>query len=337
MPVIHRSPARMSRLRVAVIGAGQMGMSHARVVAGSDAAELAVVVDQDPAAASRVAGQYGGRPSGSIEDVRDVDAVIVATSTAHHLECGLPFIEAGLPTFIEKPLAPGLADVRKIIDIAARRDVPVMCGFVERFNAALRTASEALTEPPTHVLTVRHSPPAPRIASSVIADMLLHDLDVVVNLFDGRPATLAGAAWHRPPGSEWAEIADCTLVFDHGLANLSANRMGQRKVRSLTIHSATQLVEVDLLRQDVTIYRNVSQEMVRAGGGVGYRSSTEVEIPFVRHVGEPLVLQFAHFVELARGTADHDAERMRILPAHELIEAVEAAGHLVAPAVRPTT
>ena len=95
-------------------------------------------------------------------------------------------------------------------------------------------------------------------------------------------------------------------------------------VRSLSIHTGNQLVEVDLLRQDVTVYRNVSQEMALSGGGLGYRSSTEIELPFVRHTGEPLSLQFAHFLALVRGTADHHEERRQIRPAHVLAEQVEA-------------
>jgi hypothetical protein len=100
--------------------------------------------------------------------------------------------------------------------------------------------------------------------------------------------------------------------------------MGQRKVRSLSIYTATQLVEVDLLRQDVTVYRNMSQEMMLSGGGMGYRSSTEIELPFVRHTGEPLSLQFAHFLDLVDGVADHREELPRIRPAHALAEEIES-------------
>ena len=82
-------------------------------------------------------------------------------------------------------------------------------------------------------------------------------------------------------------------------------------------------MEVDLLRQDVTVYRNVSQEMSLSAGGMGYRSSTEIELPFVRHTGEPLSLQFAHFLDLVAGVADRAEERRQIRPAHFLAEQIE--------------
>jgi predicted dehydrogenase len=318
----------VSRLKVAVIGAGQMGSSHARVVSEHDEAELAVVIDIDRGAAERVAERHGTTASTDLADALRCDAVVVASSTAARSEVVVPLLEAGLPLLVEKPFAPCLAEMETLLAAAAAKDIPVMCGFVERFNASFRTAVQILDGPPVHLLAVRHSPPATRIASSVVNDLMLHDLDVAQRLFGPVEGRVVGAACIRPPSSSWNEVADCTVAFgDSAVATLSANRMGQRKVRSLTIHTATQLVEVDLLRQDVTVYRNVSQEMGLSGGGPGYRSSTEIELPFVRHTGEPLSLQFGHFLALIAGTADHDEERRQIRPAHVLAEQVEASGH----------
>jgi predicted dehydrogenase len=242
------------------------------------------------------------------------------------MDCVLPLLEAGIPLLVEKPFAPTLAELDQLLDVAQRRQVAVMCGFVERFNAAFRTVLQILDEPPTHVLAIRHSPAAPRITSSVVNDLMLHDLDVVQRLFGEVDGMLVGSACVHPATSEWNEIADCTIAFGlQGIATLSANRMGQRKIRSLSIHTMTKLVEVDLLRQDVTVYRNVSQEMLQSSTGIGYRSSTEVELPFVRHQGEPLALQLAHFVDLIDGVADDDEERRQIRPAHVLAEQIEVA------------
>ncbi len=316
----------MRRRRLALVGAGQMGSSHARIITESSIAELAVVIDVDAEAAKRVAGTYDSVPSTSLGDAIDCDGVIIAGSTAARMECVLPLLEAGLPMLVEKPFAPTLAELDHLLAIAQQREIPVMCGFVERFNAALRTAMQILDGPATHLLAIRHSPAATRINSSVVNDLMLHDLDVAQRLFGDVGGVLVGSACLQPPASRWNEIADCTIAFgDQGIATLSANRMGQRKVRSLTIHTAAKLVEVDLLRQDVTVYRNVSQEMLHSAGGVGYRSSTEVELPFVRHYGEPLALQLGHFLDLIDGVADPVEELRQIRPAHVFAEQIETA------------
>ena len=320
----------MKRRRLALVGAGQMGSSHARIIAESSLAELAVVIDCDAETAKRVAAVYDSVPSTNLADAVDCDAVIIAGSTAARMECVLPLLEADLPMLVEKPFAPSLAELDQLLAIAQQREIPVMCGFVERFNAAFRTALQTLDGPATHLLAIRHSPSATRITSSVVNDLMLHDLDVARRVFGGLDGVLVGSACVRPPTSQWNEIADCSIAFgtpsgeQQGIATLSANRMGQRKVRSLSIHTATKLVEVDLLRQDVTVYRNVSQEMLHTASGVGYRSSTEVELPFVRHYGEPLALQLAHFLDLIDGVADPAEERRQIRPAHVFAEQIEA-------------
>jgi predicted dehydrogenase len=316
----------MAKPVVALIGAGRMGSSHARVIAESLDADLGVVIDSDGAAAETLAGASWARASADLEDALAADAVVIAVSTRAHLDCARPFLEAGLPVFVEKPLAPSLAEVDELLALAAAKDVPIMCGFVERFNAAFRTTASLVEEPPLHLVALRHSPPAPRIASSVVGDMLLHDLDVALSLFGDQQVAVLGAAVHQPEGHEFPEIADCTLQFSSGIAALSSNRMAQRKVRSLLVHAPGQTIDVDLLRQDVTVYRNVSQEITRGDGGVGYRASTEIDIPFVRHLGEPLALQFGHFLDLVHGLADHDEERRRIRPSHAIMDEIDGGG-----------
>lgn len=320
----------MRRRRLALVGAGQMGSSHARIIAESSLADLAVVIDCDSETAKRVAAMYDSVPSTNLADAVDCDGVIIAGSTAARMECVLPLLEADLPMLVEKPFAPSLAELDQVLAIAEQREIPIMCGFVERFNAAFRTALQTLDGPATHLLAIRHSPSASRITSSVVNDLMLHDLDVAQRVFGGLEGVLVGSACVRPPTSQWNEVADCSIAFGtsasrQGIATLSASRMGQRKVRSLSIHTATRLVEVDLLRQDVTVYRNVSQEMLHSPSGVGYRSSTEVELPFVRHYGEPLALQLAHFLDLIDGVSDPAEERHQIRPAHVFAEQIEAA------------
>jgi hypothetical protein len=111
------------------------------------------------------------------------------------------------------------------------------------------------------------------------------------------------------------------LTFPDGmLANLSASRMSQRKVRAFTIAETGRLVEVDMLRNAVTIYRHVLNE---AGpDGLGYRQQAIIEIPALVSSQEPLAAQLDRFVDLVTGRGDVDAERADILPPHRVVEQV---------------
>ena len=321
---LARVSTNSARLPVALIGAGAMGSNHARVLSESTQARLAVVVDPDAARARALAEQAGCRWTTDSDDLGDSRAAVIATPPESHTELAIRLIALGLPVLVEKPLATDVASVAAILAASEVTGTPVTGGFVERFNPVVRTAQGLLEDAPVHVLSVRHSPPNPRTTASVVHDLLIHDIDLALRLVGDEPRRVSGASW-TPPGAAVDEVADATIAFAAGgIATLSASRASQRKVRSLSISTPTQLVELDLLRQDVTVYRHLAHD-----AGQGYRAQTAIDIPFVRQAGEPLALQLQHFVALATGAADAAAERATLLAPHEV------AAQLVTPAAVP--
>ena len=85
------------------------------------------------------------------------------------------------------------------------------------------------------------------------------------------------------------------------------------------------LLELDLLRVTVTAYRHRSQGGGNEGETMTYRSETMIEVPFVRHAGEPLALQFDHFADLIAGEADTKSELDSIELPHVFAESIERA------------
>jgi predicted dehydrogenase len=314
----------MKGLRVALVGAGTMGANHARVVAEAPRATLGVVIDLDQDRAGQLAVRYGFASSNNLADAGRCDAAILATSTGAHVEIAIQLLERGIPLLIEKPVATNQDDVERVCAAAKRLGVPIACGFVERFNPVLDTTMTLLTEQPMHIVTMRHSPAAPRIADSVIYDLLIHDIDLVLRFMPGREVSkVSGIAW-TPADHNTPEIADCLLQFaDGGMATLSASRIGQRKLRSVQIFTSSTLADLDLLRADLTIYRNIRQEQPDDPRALTYRAETIVDIPFIRHTSEPLARQFEHFLDLVAGQVDPDEEIEGIVAPHRIAHLVE--------------
>jgi hypothetical protein len=73
-----------------------------------------------------------------------LDGVIVATQSAAHAEVALPYIEAGIATFIEKPMATTVGDARRIRDAAERHRTIVFVGHIYLYNPAFLRALELL-------------------------------------------------------------------------------------------------------------------------------------------------------------------------------------------------
>ena len=308
-------------LRVAVVGAGAMGANHARVTSADARATLAYVLDSDAARAEALAASFDAQTGESWEQALACDAAIVATPTETHVELGIALLEAGVPVLVEKPLADDLDGAQRLVDTARRCGTVLTCGFVERFNPAVATARSLLTDDPLHIATVRHSPPAARITTGVISDLLIHDLDLVSAFITTDERSIAASGIVRGDRGT-IEVVDAVVSYDNAVAALSADRWGQRKLRTVSISTPTTLIELDLLRQDVTVYRHVMHEIA---GEVGYRAQTVVDIPFVRTAGEPLALQFAHFLDLVFGEADAQTELEGLLTPHRLAAGVASA------------
>ncbi len=311
-----------ARARIALVGAGSMGSLHARVIAQSERAELAVVIDSRQDAGEPVARQYGASWRPELDSTEDVDAVVVAVATEAHHRIGLEVLGRGRPVLVEKPLADQLVEAQDLIDASTKQDVPLMCGLLERYNPAIRTAL-SVVENPRHVTSVRHSPYVPRIRTGVSSDLLIHDVDIVVRLAGADPSTVRGSFGYlhpdSPPDSE--DVADALLGFPGGMvASLSASRVSQHKVRGFTIAEAGRLVEVDLLRNAVTIYRHVLNEA--SPDGLTYKQQTIIEIPALVSSREPLAAQLDRFLDLVEGSVDAAEERASIMPAHRVVEQI---------------
>lgn len=308
----------MTIRNVALVGAGQMGANHARTIHRSEEFNLAFVVDADLERATELAKQYGATAVASISDIKDVQAAVVATSTNSHFQIVENLLNLKIPVLCEKPLTPSQETTQVLIEVSEKNATPIQCGFVERFNPAFLTAKKMINQPVIHAQSIRHSPPAIRIASGVAEDLLIHDLDLALSLTTSTVKSVTGSVYKSASTGE-DEISDCIInLEDNAVFTLSASRMSQRKIRDWRICTDKDLFEVDLLRQTVTIYENINQE-VGVGGGASYRARTTVDYPFIERSGEPLAMQLRHFSDLLDGKVDEQTERHSILASHAVL------------------
>src|SRR5580704_18358339 len=169
-------------IRIGVVGAGQFGRNHCRIVEQSTRARLAAVVDTDPARAA-------------LTDFRElegkVDAAIVAAPTTAHATIGCWLLENGIDVLVEKPMAPDLKSADRLIAAAEQSGRMLQVGHLERFNPAV-IALEARVTLPLFFEIHRLSVFSPRsLDVDVILDLMIHDIDIILSVV-GR-AGMAGA------------------------------------------------------------------------------------------------------------------------------------------------
>jgi predicted dehydrogenase len=322
----------MSKPRIALVGTGSMGSLHARVISQSDRAELVRVIDPREEVGRAVADRFGTQWTPELGTLSDVDAVVLASATATHHKLALDVLGQDVPLLVEKPVCDDLSASEEVVALSEQRGLPLMCGLLERYNPAVMTAMALLHEP-LHITVTRHSPYAPRIKTGVGWDLLVHDVDIAIRCFGGAdPVNVSSTrgVFHPSSLATAEDVVEALLGFPSGgMASVSASRVGQRKVRTMVITEIDRLVEIDLLRRDVTIYRHVSHESATEDG-LGYKQQTVIEIPELISFREPLATQLDRFVDLLDGKVDAAEERASILPSHRVVSQVlNNAGSLV--------
>ncbi|PUB24789.1 myo-inositol 2-dehydrogenase [Promicromonospora sp. AC04] len=177
-------------MRIALIGAGRIGAVHARSVAASPDTELVLVADPVDGAAERLASAYGAAATTDVGDVfadDAVDAVVVGSPTAYHVEQIVAAVEAGKAVLVEKPVDLDLGRADRCLAQVGDRADRVMLGFNRRFDAALaeihrRAGAGEIGD--IEQLTIISRDPAPppveylAASGGIFRDMTIHDLDM---------------------------------------------------------------------------------------------------------------------------------------------------------------
>ncbi|WP_347109638.1 Gfo/Idh/MocA family oxidoreductase [Paenarthrobacter sp. S56] len=178
------------QIRVGLFGTGRIGQVHAMSLATLEEATLTWVCDPFIEGAKRTAAEFGGRVTDDPAEVfssGEVDAVIVASPTATHVDLMEQSIDAGIPVLCEKPIDLEISRVDALRAKAAATDVPIALGFNKRFDRHFvelkrRVAANEIGTLEQLIITSRDpgEPPAAYLPQSggIFRDMTIHDLDM---------------------------------------------------------------------------------------------------------------------------------------------------------------
>ena len=277
----------MTKLRVAVIGAGVFGRHHLRILSQCEGAELAGVVDVDAARAEAAASEYGCPVFPSIDGLAGkIDAAVVAAPTSMHAEIGCALLEQGIDVLVEKPIARDLVSARMLVDTAERNNRILQVGHLERFNPAVM-ALKKIVRLPLFFEVHRLSLFSPRsLDVDVVLDLMIHDLDIVLDLAGMMPDDIRAAGISIL--SDKVDIANVRLAFPGGcIANLTASRVSTERVRKLRLFQPHQYISLDYQKQEAAVFT------VSGAQQIGFQ-------PLAITKDEPLRVEVESFLEAVR-------------------------------------
>lgn len=298
----------MEKLRVAVVGVGNLGKHHARVYTEIPDVELAGVVDVDARTAERVAYRLGVKAYTRLGDVPGpLDGVSVVVPTEAHRPVALEALDLGANVLLEKPIALDMAEATMIIDRAREKGLVLQVGHIERFNPAILALKKILTRV-GFIEVHRLAPYKPQGTEvGVVLDIMIHDIDVVLNIVDSPIREIRAVGIPVLSASE--DIANARLSFENGcIVNMTASRISLEKMRKIRIFQSNAYISLDYQNQEGMIYRTEGGRIVRE------------RMPLEKD--EPLKLEIGSFLDCVR------ASRKPVVPGEQGRQALSVASEI---------
>ncbi|OEU98867.1 oxidoreductase [Streptomyces qinglanensis] len=112
------------------------------------------------------------------------DAAFVHAATSAHPELVRRLLEAGVPTFVDKPLAYELATSRALVELAERRGTGLAVGFNRRHAPGY---AQCLEHPRELILLQKHRTGLPEDPRRTVLDDFVHVVDTLRFLVPGEP------------------------------------------------------------------------------------------------------------------------------------------------------
>ena len=251
---------------IAIVGAGYWGKNLVRNAMQSPATRLTAVCDADVSRASSLVRSFNGVDA--VDDVRqllddpDVEAILVATPPATHLEVAMAAIEAGKHVLVEKPLASSYAEGRALVNAAEERGVVLMCDHTYCYTPAVQRIRELLHSGVLGELqfvdSIRINLGLVQRDVNVLWDLAPHDLSILDFILPEGCMPLAVAAQGADPiGAGQACVAYLTLQLPRGaIAHVHVNWLSPIKVRTTTLGCSKRTLVWDDLNpsQRIAVY-----------------------------------------------------------------------------------
>jgi len=244
----------MNKVRIGIIGVGYLGTQHARILSYLEEAELKSVADIDFQKALQIGNRHGVRYFQNYEEmIDDIDAAVVATDTSAHFSVSMNLLEQGKHVLVEKPITATVEQGDQLVETAAKNNLILQVGHLERFNPAVEAVENLISEPKFIEVQRLGSFSARSLDIDVVLDLMIHDLDIILALIKDEVVAIKSSGIHVV--SEKTDIANARLEFKSGcVATLTASRVHQGKVRKLRIFEPTSYYSIDYIDQEVKIF-----------------------------------------------------------------------------------
>jgi len=185
-------------LKVVVVGCGNIAGQYGEALNRCPEIKILGAQDLDPTRAKDWVAKHGGKAYATLDEVladSQVEAVVNLTIQNAHVEVVTKCLQAGKHVHSEKPLAPTYAEAKKLVDLAAAKNLRLSCAPVTWLGEAQQTTWKLIRDgrigtPRVAYVTVDwgrieswHPNPAPFYAAGPVFDVAVYSLSLLTAWF----------------------------------------------------------------------------------------------------------------------------------------------------------
>ena len=235
-------------LRAGVIGAGVFGGYHAGKYVAANGADLVAIYDVSLDAAKAGAGKHGVNAYNNLSEfLSAVDIVTIASPAGTHFDMAKACLSTGKHTLIEKPISHTVKEADFLVELADKSGLTLAIGHQERVVFEAMGLFD-IAEKPLAISGARMGPWSPRGSDvSVTLDLMVHDADLVLALFDWPQFENVTASASREK-SDFADAITADIEFEGGgRAQLTASRIHNDRERHMEIIYPSGSLKIDFI------------------------------------------------------------------------------------------
>ena len=242
------------KINIGVIGVGYLGSYHVAQYQQLKNINFVGCHDIDKKKLDDIRKKNGVKTFDRLDELLTLcDAVSIVTPTLTHFKIGEQAILSDCHILIEKPITQNIKEADILLTLATKNNKIIQVGHIERFNPAFYTLKTKNIDP-LFVESHRIAPFNIRgIDVDVILDLMIHDIDILLALVQSPVKDIRGSGVSVL--SETFDTVNARIEFENDcIANLTASRIAQKKIRKFRFFEKNSYTTVDFLNPSIERY-----------------------------------------------------------------------------------
>lgn len=232
-------------LKVGIVGVGQFGQNHARILNESDKCDFVGLYDKDKKRAEEISSTLDTKSFKDFDSLLDeIDVLFIVVTTISHFELAERALKKRIHVFIEKPITETFQQAKDLIKLSEEKNLKIQVGHIERFNPVIMEIEDKVKNP-IFMECHRIAPFTPRGTDiPVVLELMIHDIDMILSFMESKVKHISASGAGVMTKS--IDIANARIEFEDGaVANITASRISLKRSRQLRIFQKDGYFSID--------------------------------------------------------------------------------------------